>query len=259
MKVAVVGLGRVGTAFATLLERAGHARVEEIADADVVLITTPDDAIAETSARIAGELLEGQVVAHVSGAVRLEALAAARSAGARVLSLHPLQTFPDPESAIERLPGSTMAVTAEDEAAAEVGEQLARDLGTTSVRVPDDVKPLYHAAAVLASNDVVAILAEAERVFRAAGIEDRTRWMPLVRASMDNVERLGPEAALTGPAARGDAGTIEANLLALERDAPDAIPVYVALAAAALDVAERAGRLDAAARVRVEEVLSRWR
>jgi predicted short-subunit dehydrogenase-like oxidoreductase (DUF2520 family) len=81
---------------------------------------------------------------------------------------------------------------------------------------------------------------------------------PLQRSTLDNLARLGPGAALTGPAVRGDAGTIERNLEALANAAPDAVPAYVALARIALDLAVRAGRLDAEARARVDEVLARW-
>src|SRR2546423_6617075 len=108
-------MGRVGTAFATLLGRAGHEIVEDRTAADLVLIATPDERIASISDELAAEgaFHPDQVVAHVSGATGLDALDAARRAGADVLSLHPLQTFPDAAAAIEHLPGSAMAVTAE--------------------------------------------------------------------------------------------------------------------------------------------------
>lgn len=261
MKIAVVGMGKVGSAFARLFDQAGYTIEDRPSDADVVIIATPDDRIADTAAELAaqGGFHAGQFVAHVSGATGIDALAAARSAGASVLSLHPLQTFPDAEAAIEHLPGSGMAVTAQDEASFEFGERLARDIGARPFRVPDELKPLYHAAAVFASNYVVTVLAEAERLFGEAGVTDRSLWMPLTRASVEAVEDLGPEAALTGPAVRGDAGTVGANLDALETHAPEAARTYAALAVAALALAERSGRLSASARHSVEEVLSRWR
>jgi predicted short-subunit dehydrogenase-like oxidoreductase (DUF2520 family) len=112
---------------------------------------------------------------------------------------------------------------------------------------------------VFASNFVVTVLAEADRLFEAAGISDRSTWLPLTRAGVDGVERMGTAAALTGPAVRGDAGAIESNLRALASDAPDAVAVYAALTAAALDLAERSGRLAPEGRRAVEEVLARWR
>jgi predicted short-subunit dehydrogenase-like oxidoreductase (DUF2520 family) len=234
--------------------------VKEPSAAEVVLITTPDERIADACEELAGQraFRSGQVVGHASGATGLDALAAARSAGADVLSMHPLQTFPDAVSAIEGLPGSAMAITAEDERAAEVGERLARDVGARPFRIPAELKPLYHAAAVFASNYVVAVLAEAERLFAAAGVTDRSLWMPLSRATVENVDRLGPEAALTGPAVRGDAGTVRANIEAIGAAVPDAVHLYATLARAALDLAGRSGRLDPEQRREVEEAFSTW-
>jgi predicted short-subunit dehydrogenase-like oxidoreductase (DUF2520 family) len=224
------------------------------------LITTPDDRIADACEELAGQraFRSGQVVGHASGATGLDVLAAARSAGARTLSIHPLQTFPDGEAAMERLPESAMAITAEDERTAEIGEGLARDVGARPFRLPAGLKPLYHAAAVFASNYVVAVLAEAERLFAAAGVTDRSLWMPLSRATVANVDRLGPDAALTGPAVRGDAGTVRANIEAIGAAVPDAAPLYATLARAALELAGRSGRLDPARRRAVEEALSAW-
>jgi len=261
MKVAVVGRGKVGTAFAVLLERSGHEVVDAPSEAELVIIATPDERIVEVCSALAGrgELHEGQTVAHVSGATGLAALAAAKEAGAAVLSLHPLQTFPDVESAIERLPGSGMAVTAENEAAAKIGERIAEDLGARPFRLADQDKALYHAAAVFASNYVVTVLAIADELFCDAGLDDPIGlMMPLVRSSVDAVNRLGTLKALTGPVVRGDAKTIERNLEAMRENAPLQIPVYLALARAALDRAARSGLLDTAARRRLDEVLSRW-
>jgi predicted short-subunit dehydrogenase-like oxidoreductase (DUF2520 family) len=163
------------------------------------------------------------------------------------------------EGAIERLPGSAAAVSADDEAGFSLGEGLARDLGALPFRLDDAMRPRYHAAAVLASNDLVALSAVAERLFREAGVPDPTRAMlPLQRATLDNVERLGAVGALTGPAARGDASTIDRNLAAIAAAAPDAVLAYVALARLALDLATEGGRLGAEARARVEAVLDRW-
>lgn len=288
MKIAVVGAGRAATALAVLWDRAGHeivaacgrssatrARVRAFLPAateylespagtaqlgDLVVLGVPDDAIAEVCSAIAGGLTDEQVVVHLSGSRELDVLSSAAEAGASILSLHPLQTLPTVETALERIPGSAIAVTAADEERFELGERLAVDTGAQAFRLPDPVKGLYHAAAVFASNYMVAVTAEAEALFKAAGLPEPSElFMPLVRASIDNVASLGPEAALTGPAARGDAGTVARNLEALGASAPDAIGSYIALADVALDLAEHSGRLDAAGRAGVDEVLARWR
>lgn len=282
--VAVVGAGRVGTAIAVLLRRAGHpivgvtggaatrARaathlpgvpvldpVEAVAAAELVVVAVPDDAVADVVAGFARSCRPGAWILHCSGALGLSALDAAVATGSRRLALHPLQTFPDVERAIEELPGCAAAVTADDEDGYATGERLAADLGARPFRLSDEARPLYHAAAVLASNHVVALSALAARAFDLAGVSDPSATMlPLQRATVDNVARLGPEAALTGPAVRGDAGTVARNLEALAAGLPEAVEPYVVLSRAALDLAVAAGRLDAGRRASVEEVLDRW-
>jgi predicted short-subunit dehydrogenase-like oxidoreductase (DUF2520 family) len=287
MNISVVGAGRVGTAMAVLLSRAGHRIVAvagrgptrdraarflpdvsflEPVDAaragDLVVLGVPDDEIPPTAARIAdaGGFRPGHWVAHLSGASGLEVLKSARTAGARPLALHPLQTFPDVAGALDRIPGCAMAVTAEDAEGYTVGERIAGDLTARAFRLDDAKRPLYHAAAVFASNYLIVASGTAEELFRDAGVPDpRGAMLPLQRATLDNVERLGPEAALTGPAVRGDASTIERNLVALRDAAPHAVAAYVELCELALELAAGGGRLTADRRTVVEEVLDRWR
>jgi predicted short-subunit dehydrogenase-like oxidoreductase (DUF2520 family) len=286
MDVAIVGAGRVGTALGVRLRRSGHRIVattgreatfartraylgavpvlpaaEAARRAELVLIATPDDAIAPTCVAIVegAGLTTGGIVCHVSGATGLDALAPAEAVGATVLSIHPLQTFPDVDSAIERLVGCPMAVTARTDTGSALGERLALDAGGRPFALDDEAKPLYHAAAVFASNYLVAITALARDVGSAAGLDDAVALLaPLQATTMANLSALGPERALTGPAVRGDAGTIERHLVALSSAAAGSVPPYVVLARAALDVAERSGRLDDAGRAAVEEVLARW-
>lgn len=286
MDIAVVGAGRVGTAFAVLLARAGHRIVavsgreatreraavylpwvpvvdpsEAPKQAAVVLIGAPDDAIEATCGSLVreGAIAHGQAVVHLSGATSLEALTSARSAGAVVLSIHPLQTFPSVDAALDRLPGVPMAVTALAGDGHRLGEQLVREVGGRPFRLDDAAKPLYHAAAVFASNFLVAVSAVAEAVGRAAGLEDPLALMaPLQRTTLDNVIEMGPDAAMTGPAIRGDAGTIARHLEELSRTVPDVVPAYVALARVALDIGVRSGRLTPDRRRTVETVLERW-
>jgi predicted short-subunit dehydrogenase-like oxidoreductase (DUF2520 family) len=286
VNVAVIGAGTVGTAMAVLLERAGHrivgisGRAETrrrassvlpgvpflepaaaAAKAELVVIGTPDDVIEQTVEALAAAAAVGRgtSVTHLSGSLGLEVLTAAGEAGARILAVHPLQTFPDVDSALEGLPGCAIAVTADDDEGSLLGERLARDVQGVPFRVANDLRPLYHAAAVFASNYLVTASAIAESLFAAAGVPDPARAMaPLQRASLEHVERLGPARALTGPAVRGDAGTIRRNLEALERHAPGLVPPYVAMARATLDLAERSGRLPSGSRVAVEDVLDVW-
>ena len=284
MDISVIGAGRVGTALAVLWSRAGHriaavagreataeraarylpgtpvaAEAEAAGAAPVVVLGVPDAAVEPTAGAIAASLRPGAAVLHLSGALGLEALRPAEDAGAMPVALHLLQTFPSVEAAIDRVPGSAAAVTARAEEGFALGERLAVDVGARPFRLADEARPLYHAGAVLASNAVVSLLGLAERVFGEAGVGDPVaRFLPLALASVTNTGEMGPGDALTGPVVRGDAGTVERNLAALAEHAPDAVESYLALARAAVDLAVRSGRLDAAARSAIEEVLARW-
>jgi predicted short-subunit dehydrogenase-like oxidoreductase (DUF2520 family) len=286
MKVAVIGAGRVGTAMAVLLVRAGHkvvavsgrgptrARVasflsgvmvldpaEAAREGELVLIGLPDDLIAPTVRELAsaGAFGPGQFVAHLSGAAGLDVLDPAREAGAHRLAIHPLQTFPDVGHAVDLIPGCTFAVTADDDEGYQVAERVADDVLGEPFRLAEELRPLYHAAAVFASNYLVVTSGIAGELFAQAGVPEPLHAMYRLQAStLENVRDLGPEQALTGPAVRGDGGTVDANLAALSAHAPQTIPTYVAMARAALDLASRSGRLEDAGRARVEEVLARW-
>jgi predicted short-subunit dehydrogenase-like oxidoreductase (DUF2520 family) len=286
MDLAVVGAGRVGTSLAVLWRRAG-IRIVAVAGgpatperaarflpdvpvldaiaaakaAEVVVIATPDAVIGPVCEEMAaaGALDAANAVVHASGATGLDALAPAAAAGASTLSVHPLQTCPTVEAGVERIPGSTFAVTAADDDGFALGERLVRDAGGLPVRIDDELKPLYHAAAVFASNYVVTVSALAEELGLAAGIEDPiAAFAPLQEATLANVARVGPAEALTGPAVRGDAITLQRKLEALDRYAPEAVRSYVVLADLALALAGRSGR-EPADRAAVEEVLARWR
>ena len=286
MRVVVVGGGRVGTAVAVLLRAAGHDLVavagrevtreraaahlpgvpvttadEAVPLGDLVLLGIPDDLLSSLVADLAaaGVFFEGQWVVHVSGAAGLGVLTPVLAAGARRLALHPLQTFPDVEHALVALPGCAVAVTADEEEGYALGEDLARDLGARPFRLADEMRPLYHAAAVFASNYLVTMSGAAERLFAEAGVpEPVVAMLPLQMATLANIGALGPAAALTGPAARGDAGTVAANLQALGAHEPGLVPAYLVLCRLVLDLAEGAGRLSAERRASVEEVLARW-
>jgi len=284
VKIAVVGAGRVATALAVGWLAAGHeisvARHGEgterrhrdflpqspltdadtaCARADVVVLGVPDDLITQVCEEVVAHVPRGARMLHLSGATGLDALAAAKEVGIGVLSIHPLQTFPTVEAALATVPGVPMAVTAQEEESYELGERLSRDAGGEPFRLPDEAKPLYHAAAVFASNYLIAVMAQAEELFAAAGLQEPlTSFMPLARASIDNVELLGPANALTGPVVRGDGRTVRRNLEALAVDAPEAVDAYVSLARMLLGMAWRTGRIDAEARAGVEEVLSQW-
>jgi predicted short-subunit dehydrogenase-like oxidoreductase (DUF2520 family) len=167
------------------------------AGADVVVIATPDAAVPATAAAI--DPVDSAVVVHLSGSLGLDLLGRHPRRGA----LHPLVPLPDPERGSERLRSGVGFAVAGDP----VVRSMALALGGRVVEVDDQSRATYHAAATIAANHVVALMGQVERVAGASGLPLDV-FAGLVRAAVDDAMALGPEAALTGPAARGDWGTI---------------------------------------------------
>jgi predicted short-subunit dehydrogenase-like oxidoreductase (DUF2520 family) len=234
----------------------------------VVFLTVPDDAVAEVAARLAagGAAIPDRVAfAHASGALELGALAPLRGRHP-VGSFHPLRSFPEP-SPPEAFRGIVIAVDASSAVFLRALARLARDLGAKPARVEDSRRALYHAAAVFASNYVVALLGEAVGLLERAGWteEEAVRGLvPLAQGALANVTRRGPTAALTGPIRRGDAETVTRHLAALaeldgrseRQPGPRVGDVYRMLGQVGLEIAQQAG-LEPAAAERTRRALTR--
>lgn len=271
LRVGVVGVGRVGSALAVALARAGHSVVsvaavsdasrrratdrlphaevkpadEVVNDADLVLLTVPDDVLPALVQGLAevGAFRPGQLVAHTSGRHGLDVLDPATRQGALPLALHPVMTFAGGAEDVERLAGTSFGVTAPEPLRA-AGEALVVEMGGEPVWVPEEARVLYHAALAWGSNYLVTLVAVAADLLRQAGAERPDLLLaPLLGAALDNALRRGDH-ALTGPVARGDAGTVRAHLDVLRANAPEVVPAYVALARLTADRALRDGRLD---------------
>jgi predicted short-subunit dehydrogenase-like oxidoreductase (DUF2520 family) len=182
---------------------------------DVLVLAVPDGALASVAAAI--QPVPTTAVVHLSGAAGLDVLAP----HARRASLHPLVPLPKPEVGRVRLRAGTTFAVAGDPVAAE----LAALLGGRLLHVDDDARAAYHAAACMAANHVVALLGQVERVAAAAGLPPDA-FTGLTRAAIEDVETLGARRALTGPAARGDATTIERHRHVLAELAPAELEGY---------------------------------
>jgi predicted short-subunit dehydrogenase-like oxidoreductase (DUF2520 family) len=217
---------------AALLDAPARAVTDVAAHADLVVIATPDAAIAESAAALAPSLRGGALVLHVSGACTLDELDKLRVARPDVAvgSLHPLQSLPSVEVGVDRLAGSWCAVDGPPDV-----ERIAVSLGMRPFRVADADRAAYHASAAIASNHLVALLAQAGRVAERVGVPPAA-LLPLARATIDNVEGLGAQDALTGPVARGDVDTVRRHLATLSDD--DAA-TYRVLASEALRLSGR--------------------
>lgn len=230
--VRIIGAGRAGGSFALALSEADWT-VELLlhgvplrhagAGVDAVLLCIPDPAIREVAAEI--EPTPDAVVMHCSGASTLDAL----GDHLRTASVHPLASLPSPAVGAERLRAGAWFAVAGDPLATE----LVGSLGGRVVTVPEERRVEYHAAAVVASNHVVALLGQVQRIASGVGVPLEA-FLDLAAGSVANVVAAGPPAALTGPVARGDWATVRAHVAAL---APDERDLYVALARAAARLA----------------------
>ena len=203
--------------------------------ASLVIISTPDAAIEGVATAIAPSLEPDALVVHLAGSRGLDVFAELRRRrpDIRVGALHPLQSFPSTSIGLDRLPGSWAAITGDAQV-----EDLADLLEVRPFWISDGDRERYHAAAVVASNHLVALLGQVERMAAAAGVPFAA-FAPLIDASVDNAFEMGPRAALTGPVARGDLATVEAHLAAMDPGERDA---YRALAREAARLADRRDR-----------------
>jgi len=247
--VAVVGAGRVGGSFARALRASGHTVIAElrrdddpspIARADVVVIAVPDDALVEAAGVVARIGRSGAAVVHTCG---IHGLGPLHDCGPFVAAIHPAVPVASSEQPLD---GVIFGVTCPDEMREWVSS-FVRDLGGSPLFVPEEERVRYHAALSMASNFAVAIAGDSAELL--GGYET---LIPLLRATVENVARLGPDQALTGPIVRGDAGTVTAHLRALP---PQLLEAYVANARRTLARAVASGRLDAAAAARVADAL----
>jgi predicted short-subunit dehydrogenase-like oxidoreductase (DUF2520 family) len=245
----MLGAGRVGGSFARALRAAGHTVMAElrrdddpspIARADVVVIAVPDDALATAAALVARLGRSGAAVVHTCG---IQGLVPLRDCGPFVAAIHPAVPVVSPEQPLD---GVIFGVTCPDEMR-EWSASFVRDLGGSALFVPEEDRVRYHAALSMASNFAVAIAGDSAELL--GGYET---LIPLLRATVENVARLGPEEALTGPIVRGDAGTVTAHLRALP---PHLLEAYVANARRTLARAVASGRMDEAGAARVAGAL----
>jgi predicted short-subunit dehydrogenase-like oxidoreductase (DUF2520 family) len=218
-------------------------------EANLILITTPDGQIEATGRELAATraLKSGSTVLHCSGALDADTLAAVREGGAHAGSLHPLQSFAAP--VLERNPFQGIVMAGEGDApAVALGEDLAVRLEARFIRLPPGTKTLYHAAAVTASNYLVALLGGALEMLSACELDARDAFevlAPLVRGTLANIDRMGIPEALTGPIARGDAATVERHCRDLAAQRPALLRLYRVLGEYTLAVAQARGELDA--------------
>ena len=271
VKIGFIGAGTTGTALAVRLSQKGcpvvavssrtlssaqklaglvpdcqvYHTAQELADvAELVFITTPDDVIAQVCREVRWR--GGQSVVHCSGAHSVDILEAAKKLGADVGSFHPLQTFAGVNQAIENLPGSTFALEAE-EPLLSILKELTSLLNGSWVELKPGDKVLYHAAAVFACNYLVTLVKLALDLWQDFGVssKDATRaLLPLLEGTINNINNIGLPNCLTGPVARGDLGTIERHLSALEAKSHSLLITYKELGLQTIPIALAKGKVN---------------
>jgi predicted short-subunit dehydrogenase-like oxidoreductase (DUF2520 family) len=251
-KLTVTAVGVHGDDDTSLFGALPHVRVRDAAvEADAWWLAVPDDEIYAVAGRLAEALpavrrpgATQPLAIHSSGLGSVHLLKPLYEQGARVLCLHPLQTFAgEPQAGL--LQDVPCAVTALEERDLQLGEELAVRLGMRPFPLPDERKTLYHLAAVVGCNLLVALESEAKRLMDEAtgGSRGLDHLAVLLETTMRNLLQSGePELALTGPVARGDIGTVRAHLRLLDRESPRLAGTYRALSLEALTLA--APRLD---------------
>lgn len=261
-RIAIVGPGRLGSALALELRRAGY-HISEIVfggssasrrkaralaklvqaratgarsrlDGDLVWFSVPDREIARAARRLAQVVdWKGKTALHSSGALSSDELRGLRLRGASVASLHPLMTFV--QRSVPSLKNVPFALEG-DSAAVRVARRIVRDLDAEVFSISRNKKIAYHAWGAFTSPLLIALLVTGEKVARAAGLstaEARRKMLPIVRQTLANYAEFGPAGAFSGPMVRGDALVVRQHLKELNK-IPEARAVYAALARAGL-------------------------
>jgi predicted short-subunit dehydrogenase-like oxidoreductase (DUF2520 family) len=257
--IGVIGPGRAGSALGRTLHAAGYSvtaiggrnpdNVRQLADelgarpcrtpeavvdlAELTILAVPDDVIEKVAGEMASGLCSaaGRGVVHLSGAQDRTPLKALANASIRTGVFHPLQTFRRGPEATANVPGTYFGIDAEQPLRAQL-MQVATDLKGHAFDLSGISHPLYHAAAVFAANYPTMLLAEAVSLATHAGLDPGTArrgLTALLAGAVNNLRDLPPADAITGPAARGDEGTIRRHLEALQND-PELQRLYKLLA-----------------------------
>jgi predicted short-subunit dehydrogenase-like oxidoreductase (DUF2520 family) len=229
------------------------------AGARLVIISTPDGAVAPLARRLARTKIDwkGRIVAHTSGALSSAALEPLARRGARVASWHPLASVADPGVALHNFDDVPFAIEGDARAVREL-RQLVDLLGGHPITIPRQAKALYHLIACFLSNDLVALLAfglESAQGLGLSGREAARLYLPLVRGTLENVERLGPVKALTGPVSRGDVTTLRLHADPLRALPAEFRKLHRLLATRSVDVAQKAGTITPETAARLTRLL----
>ncbi len=290
LRVAIVGAGKVGLVLGKLLARHGEQIVSVVSrtaasaakgarflrcpvhatdlaaippDVSLVMITTPHGAVEQVARELAAlETLNFRrlSVCHASGMLTSRALAPLAERGATVFSFHPLQTFPrdfEPRDIVPTARGIFYGVDG-NRAALRRAKDLARRLQGTVIEISPEMRELYHAACVVASNHLTTMLSVLERMYGTIMGGQREFFpvfKPILEATLRNIERTSPAQALSGPIARGGIETVAGHIQALRKHAPDLLPYFSAVSQETVRLAVAKGSIDRARAAELSRLL----
>ncbi|MEN6389024.1 MAG: Rossmann-like and DUF2520 domain-containing protein [Syntrophomonas sp.] len=286
-RIGIIGAGVVGTAVGVVLHSKGFevtgvfdikpestmALVERLGctafptpkevsrSADILFITTADGSIRQVVDELALEqaFFPEQVVVHMSGAHSSEILDQAKAFGARVLSVHPLQSFASLDRAIQNLPGSVFSIEGDQEAH-DRAMTIVESLGGEYFFIERKAKPLYHAGACVVSNYLVTVVDLGVKLLEASGMPGPVAikaLMPLILGTVNNIQEIGIPKALTGPISRGDLATVETHLERIKEQAPELLRLYSSIGYETAGIARAKGTIDPARQAEFEKLLEK--
>ncbi|MCX7991539.1 MAG: DUF2520 domain-containing protein [Proteobacteria bacterium] len=287
-KISFIGAGKVGTSLAYLLKSKGYEvigissrtinsaqRAYEfigditysndiymfVEDSDVVFITTNDDSIKSVIDGIKEncEIRQGQIFIHTSGSISAEVFSPLEEKGGLGISIHPLQTIANPQEGVKNIIGSLFAIDG-NEKAFDYAREIVEDLDGEPFFIESEKKPLYHLSAVIACNYFVTLMNKSVDLFKKIDIDEKMGTeglIKLVRGTLNNIERLGTENALTGPIARGDINTIQDHIFAMKKHSPETLELYKTLGLYTVEVALKKGSIDKEKAKKINEILEK--
>jgi len=279
--IAIIGTGRLGATLATALHRVGveiamvanrnaasaqqlavqlgscrAVTPNEAAQADLVFLTVPDDALAPVAAQLPWR--HGQAAVHCSGATEVAVLQPAADAGAAIGGFHPLQIFSDPARALDLIASSSVAIEGPPELEAQL-QQLAELLGMHPIHLPPGARALYHGGASYAASFLLSMLNEAVAAWRSFGVDEAQALqalLPLAQGTLAAAASKGLSAAVAGPVSRGDAGVIAQHLAAFDALGPEHAALYREMTLRQLSLVQATHRLSEEQAERVRSITS---
>jgi predicted short-subunit dehydrogenase-like oxidoreductase (DUF2520 family) len=230
---------------------------ENLSPANIWLIATPDDAISAVSQSLmtSGVLRSGDIVFHCSGSLSSEVLSTT-TIGAYGASVHPIHSFANPKNSLVDFSGTACGIEG-DTGASEILTELFSLIGGKCFSLDPDKKALYHAATVMACNNLISLLSLSQRMLEAADVESGAAGhllQPLIENSLSNFFRSGDVGALTGPISRGDSDTVAAHLKSL-KDHPQWQRIYSSLGEIAVSLSAQQGFASAEQLETISELL----